>query len=99
MSFLAPCFARIMVRNVKDLAFNVLQNSHCLPQGSLTYTWAITSNFLRGAFNFCILLRSCTAWRTDSIWEDYRSAQMYNTVCWPKQSVSVPFAFYIKKNC
>ena len=59
--------------------------------------WAIAGNFLRGALNFCFLLMSCTACRTDSIWEDYRSAHMYNTVCWPKQSVSVPFAFYIKK--
>ena len=62
-------------------------------------SWAIASNFLRGALNFCFLLRSCTAWRTDSIWDDYHSTQMYNTVCWPKQSVSVPFALYIKKNC
>ena len=54
---------------------------------------------MRGAHNFCFLLRSCTAWMTDSIWEDNRSAQMNNTVCWPKQSVSVPFALYIKKNC
>ena len=55
--------------------------------------------FLRGALHFCFLLRSCTSWRTDNIWEYYHSAQMYNTVCWPKQSVSVPFALYIKKNC
>ena len=66
---------------------------------SFIWSWAIASNFLRGALNFCFLLRSYTAWRTDSIWEDYCSAQMYNTVCWPKQSVSVPFALYIKKNC
>ena len=72
--------------------------SFCLSVSMPLIPWGIANNFLRGALNFCFLLRSCTAWRTDSIWEDYRSAQMYNTVCWPKQSVSVPFAFCIKKN-